>query len=165
MRRTKRRAPHGHLALMFSFFVYAFAMPITSNLSRVPIDPRMVLGRALQGITLRGLRKAGSHWVTWEQGSYEKGTLLSMQFWADANGMVTFGMVTDAEFQPQNFDEIVQLAAPFLRKHRLWNAKIKLNPLKASGRVRIEGMSRVSPNIPVDLSSGAGGISLTLGKP
>lgn len=149
---------------MFSSLVYAFAVPFTSNLSRVPVDPRLVLGQALQGITLRGLRKAGSRWVSWEQGNYEKGTLLSMQFWADANGMVTFAMVTDAEFQPQSIDEIVELAVPFLRKHRLWNAKIIFNPLEASGRVRIEGMTRVSPNIPVDLSSGAGGITLTLGK-
>lgn len=93
-----------------------------------------------------------------------KGPSCRYSFGQMQNGMVTFAMLTDAEFQPQSIDEIVELAVPFLRKHRLWNAKIIFNPLEACGRVRIEGMTRVSPNIPVDLSSGAGGITLTLGK-
>lgn len=149
---------------MVPLFVYALAMPISPIFARVPLDPRLVLGRSLQGIKLRGLRKAGSRWVSWEQGSYEQMTLLSMQFWADKNGMVTFAMLMDSEFQPQSIDEIVDLAPTFLKKHRLWNASIKLNPDQNSGRVRIEGMTRVSPSIPVDLVNGAGGISLTLGK-
>lgn len=132
---------------------------------RIPIDPRKCLGRQIEDIKVKGLRKSSSRLSLWEKGRFEDQSLISLKLGVDSNGMVNSAVLADSAFQPQTLEEVSNLCIEFLKKHKIWSPDAELILDRHRDHILVRDLPNVHPMVPVVITSGPEGIALTFGKP